>query len=885
MAATPADGREVSITVVPPTESSEEQQRESISADIVEGKLKTLNRVVFCVAFWEWAGNAVGTLAFLWATVVLLGGFSSLLSRMDFWFATVMIFVEGSRVFIRNDASVNQWLFGSTSAFRWENLSSSDVLAENVVGKTFAVITGVALSLTPIEFRPELVAGILKVAILVIISQLLTQKSKTWYAKAILVLLVAASVIGGIVGSFKLSLRYIMISKKNPMVPYYLKISVLLTAWQLGTFILMVLAIAIVLCIPLRGTLPKLCFKVIIASGLACLPFLQAALASYYRYVSISIALMLLTFSYHEILRGVVFAEVTLDEQNNSSCGLLLPILDETVMPILFFWSVMFPLPGISLKISFYMLFSVIAALLIANLQIPVAFLQVLLSILRLRTLLGHHRHHDYRPLPPDASPNLVPSIVIFFMMELCQGSSYILATICGLISLFRRRSLARDLKLEGEWGAEAVNLYCRQAYQARMEKGLLPSEKSKPSLSNLAIKPLGSTSSETQIAGLRVLENFLGRLDSKSKKDLITEITDASKETVPTLIGMLCSTVGGDEDISLVLRSPLNFVRRLAIDHGKIGARFRQELSKNPFLLNSLGRIMDGDCQPELWAPVVDIITALALEEAARQEIGSTQSIIPKLMHAFVRPDDVNNPSNDRSLRKAAGKALANLTMKSTDNCWAILLEKQGHNLIKKLIDMLDDEYYICAVANLLHNLCANSRDKLMEIDLCASVQLESALTKVMRIIMTSKEGKQLEAALCVTSHIGYVIPKCFRKVLISDTDAAALVEKLVDTLNSNKEPRPEYPRIRRVLVEVVISIVRLCPDPYRTIFREKKAKDALDMVKGTPSRLERYRVFINGEGVLPESLPMRGLVDKAKKLIYRPTPTTSAEQAGEHA
>ena len=155
----------------------------------------------------------------------------------------------------------------------------------------------------------------------------------------------------------------------------------------------------------------------------------------------------------------------------------------------------------------------------------------------------------------------------------------------------------------------------------------------------------------------------------------------------------------------------------------------------------------------------------------------------------------------------------------------------------------------------------------------------------QVMRIIMTSKEGKQLEAALCVTSQIGYVIPKCFRKVLISDTDAAALVEKLVDTLNSNREPRPEYPRIRRVLVEAVISIVRLCPDPYRSIFREKKAKDALDMVKGTPSRLERYGVvFINGEGVLPERLPMRGLVDKAKRLIQRPIPSTSADQ-GDHA
>lgn len=84
------------------------------------------------------------------------------------------------------------------------------------------------------------------------------------------------------------------------------------------------------------------------------------------------------------------------------------------------------------------------------------------------------------------------------------------------------------------------------------------------------------------------------------------------------------------------------------------------------------------------------------------------------------------------------AGEALANLTIKSTDNCWAILLAEQGHNLIKKLIDMLDDKHYISVAANLLHNLCANSRDKLMDIDLGASVQLESALPKVSPSITT---------------------------------------------------------------------------------------------------------------------------------------------------
>jgi hypothetical protein len=51
----------------------------------------------------------------------------------------------------------------------------------------------------------------------------------------------------------------------------------------------------------------------------------------------------------------------------------------------------------------------------------------------------------------------------------------------------------------------------------------------------------------------------------------------------------------------------------------------------------------------------------------------------------------------------------------------------------------------------------------------------------QVMELIMT-REGKQSEAALCVASQIGYVIPKYCAQVLESaDTNSAAvLVEKL---------------------------------------------------------------------------------------------------------
>jgi hypothetical protein len=130
-----------------------------------------------------------------------------------------------------------------------------------------------------------------------------------------------------------------------------------------------------------------------------------------------------------------------------------------------------------------------------------------------------------------------------------------------------------------------------------------------------------------------------------------------------------------------------------------------------------------------------MDIIAVLALDEAARQEIGSTQSIIPKLIHAFLMP-------GDRKLRMAAGKSLANLTIMSTDNCWAILLADPNpdHNLIEDLIKMLEDEYYIYVAVDILHNLCVNSRDKLMNIDLGASVQLESALPKVSLSITTER-------------------------------------------------------------------------------------------------------------------------------------------------
>ena len=59
---------------------------------------KQLNGFIRAVALIERLGNALGTLAFTWATVVLLGGYPTVLRQdCDFWFATTIVFLEAAR--------------------------------------------------------------------------------------------------------------------------------------------------------------------------------------------------------------------------------------------------------------------------------------------------------------------------------------------------------------------------------------------------------------------------------------------------------------------------------------------------------------------------------------------------------------------------------------------------------------------------------------------------------------------------------------------------------------------------------------------------------------------------------------------------------------------
>ncbi|KAI3975733.1 hypothetical protein MKX01_023159 [Papaver californicum] len=81
------------------------------------------------LAILEKMATGLGTLGFIWATVVLLGGFAITLDTNDFWFVTVILLIEGARIFSRSHELEWQhqatWSFSDAGKFSFRALKSS----------------------------------------------------------------------------------------------------------------------------------------------------------------------------------------------------------------------------------------------------------------------------------------------------------------------------------------------------------------------------------------------------------------------------------------------------------------------------------------------------------------------------------------------------------------------------------------------------------------------------------------------------------------------------------------------------------------------------------------------------------------------------------------
>jgi hypothetical protein len=127
-------------------EEEEQQQQHDENSDgisnnnddeVPEAPEKSITLVVVRLTLLEKAATLIGTLTFVWATVILLGGFSVFLEPKDFWFITIILFTEGTRIFSRSHEL--EWQHAaagsSLSIFhkpKWLRQASAAVVQEGV---------------------------------------------------------------------------------------------------------------------------------------------------------------------------------------------------------------------------------------------------------------------------------------------------------------------------------------------------------------------------------------------------------------------------------------------------------------------------------------------------------------------------------------------------------------------------------------------------------------------------------------------------------------------------------------------------------------------------------------------------------------------------------
>jgi hypothetical protein len=93
------------------------------------GPERRLTLLALRLAVLEKVASGLGALGFIWATVVLLGGFAITLERVDFWSVTVILLVEGARIFSRSHEL--EWQHQATWSLAAAGRSSARLVARS----------------------------------------------------------------------------------------------------------------------------------------------------------------------------------------------------------------------------------------------------------------------------------------------------------------------------------------------------------------------------------------------------------------------------------------------------------------------------------------------------------------------------------------------------------------------------------------------------------------------------------------------------------------------------------------------------------------------------------------------------------------------------------
>ncbi|KAF7150099.1 hypothetical protein RHSIM_Rhsim02G0018700 [Rhododendron simsii] len=317
------------------------------------------------------------------------------------------------------------------------------------------------------------------------------------------------------------------------------------------------------------------------------------------------------------------------------------------------------------------------------------------------------------------------------------------------------------------------------------------------------------------------------------------------------------------DENVMLskikTVKRSLQVLKMLASTTGNTGKQLRHEISEIVFTISNIRDILKyGEKQRELQKMGIEILTSLAIDLDATERIGGTGGVLKELFNIFFND---GMPGNQNDARIAAGEALAMLAFESKSNCCRIL----KFNAIEKLIKALEVPFLCINAARILKNLCIYVGED-------CSLQLRGVIIAapiVLRAIM-SEEDKLQEVMVGLAVDIFKFMSSeelsiMYKRARIQE---AELAKALVQILKKYQKPSIKTPRIRRFIIELAIWMMRHNETNVQ-LFKDLGMRKEMESIIETTSELENFNVFSGAIGMSQHSTTIHSLVETAMKLL----------------
>ncbi|GKV19513.1 hypothetical protein SLEP1_g29761 [Rubroshorea leprosula] len=308
-----------------------------------------------------------------------------------------------------------------------------------------------------------------------------------------------------------------------------------------------------------------------------------------------------------------------------------------------------------------------------------------------------------------------------------------------------------------------------------------------------------------------------------------------------------------------LTVKRSLQLLKMLASTTGSTGKHLRKEISEIVFTISNIRDILHyGEKHPMLQTLGIDILTNLGLEEEAKERIGGTGGVLKELFNIFFNQ---GIPECQNHVRTAAGEALAMLALESKSNCHRIL----KLDVLKRLNRALEVPLLRVNAARILRNLCSYSGaecfNQLNGIGAAAPTVLSAVMSQENKL-QEVMVGLAAQLFKFITSEESSMI---FQKAGITEEE---LAYKLLQILRQHYNPSAKVPRMRRFAIELAICMMRSNAKNI-LVFEEQGMEKELEGVLETTSELESFRVFSGTVGLSRHSIPIHSLVENALKQL----------------